>query len=172
MVDTDPGHCHRSYVLHRDLVLQELSHTSQFFTLHSENTDHLRNIHVQLNVIPLPPRSGKVLHMERPVQSRAVQHYIHHHLHNCGLSGKPRNRGDGLPDNIPIMVRPDGRNGNSSHAAPHEIHRQVSILIHGEQHPEREDDNITPNVPVISLTNVPGVSLTNEPGVSPTNVPQ
>ena len=33
-------------------------------------------------------------------------------------------------------------------------------------------DNITPNVPVISLTNVPGVSLTNEPGVSPTNVPQ
>ena len=34
------------------------------------------------------------------------------------------------------------------------------------------NDNITPNVPVISLTNVPGVSLTNEPGVSPTNVPQ
>jgi len=33
-------------------------------------------------------------------------------------------------------------------------------------------DNITPNVPVISLTNVPGVSVTNEPGVSPTNVPQ
>ena len=32
-------------------------------------------------------------------------------------------------------------------------------------------DNITPNVPVISLINVPGVSLTNEPVVSPTNEP-
>ncbi|MDP3444794.1 MAG: hypothetical protein Q8T08_18200 [Ignavibacteria bacterium] len=32
-------------------------------------------------------------------------------------------------------------------------------------------DNITPNVPGVSLTNVPGVSLTNVPVVSPTNVP-
>ena len=36
---------------------------------------------------------------------------------------------------------------------------------------ENDIDNITPNVPVISLTNVPGVSLTNEPVVSHTNEP-
>ena len=34
-----------------------------------------------------------------------------------------------------------------------------------------DGDNITPNVPVISLINVPGVSLSNEPVVSLTNEP-
>ena len=34
------------------------------------------------------------------------------------------------------------------------------------------DDNITSNVPPISLTNVPGVSLLNVPPVSHTNVPE
>ena len=33
-------------------------------------------------------------------------------------------------------------------------------------------DNITSNVPPISLTNVPGVSLLNVPPVSHTNVPE
>ena len=33
-------------------------------------------------------------------------------------------------------------------------------------------DNITSNVPPISLTNVPGVSLLNVPPVSLTNVPE
>ena len=37
---------------------------------------------------------------------------------------------------------------------------------------DRLHDNITSNVPPISLTNVPGVSLLNVPPVSLTNVPE